>query len=228
MVKPKVVSGGPKYLFQDGCASNTNHLLNTLNQDLNYKKPKCFWERSKRKNGKGKSRLQEVPRPPHYYHPWTELAFSLWAEGVILKRANKRDPHAPCHNLRSDQRLRPPLASIMVTREDPLRPSRLRTERPLPPEPTSAGGPSWEATMQSPRPRTRWQAPETPGAQRRSDLAAPSSLQARRPRGPGLAHALPSLPRRPGRTPAAGPETSPRSRASPPRRIGGQLVASRV
>lgn len=122
--------------------TNTNHLLNTLNQDLNYKKPKCFWERSKRKNRKGKSRLQEVPRPPHYYHPWTELAFSLWAEGVILKKADKRDPHAPCHNLRSDQRLRPPLASIMLTREDPLRPSRLRTERPLPPEPTSTGEPS--------------------------------------------------------------------------------------
>lgn len=30
--------------------TNTNHLLNTLNQDLNSKKPECFRERSKRKN----------------------------------------------------------------------------------------------------------------------------------------------------------------------------------
>lgn len=53
--------------------------------------------------------------------------------------------------------------------------------------------------MQHPRPRTRWQAqrPRAPCA--RSDLAAPSSVQARRPRGPGLGHcpARPAPPPRP-------------------------------
>lgn len=197
--------------------TNTNHLLNTLNQDLNSKKPECFRERSKRKKQqKGKPHLQEVLRPPHYYQPWTELAFSLWAEGVILKRAEKRDPHAPCHNLRSDQRLRAPPASTMPTREDPLRPSQLRTERPLPPEPTSAGGPSWEATMQCPRPRTRWQAQRP----RASCAGATSPRPPRCKRGAPEAPAMPCPPC--PATPALRPLRARRPRSTRGPHLGGE------
>lgn len=75
--------------------------------------------------------------------------------------------------------------------------------------------------MQCPRPRTRRQAlrPGHPAPQRprRALLSAVEAPQ--RPRALP-SPALPAQHRRPGPTPAAGPETSPRSRASPPRRMG--------
>jgi hypothetical protein len=59
--------------------TNTTHLPNTLNQELNYKN-EVFLGRglNDKTERKGKPHLQEVPRPPHYYHPWTELAFFSW------------------------------------------------------------------------------------------------------------------------------------------------------
>lgn len=75
--------------------------------------------------------------------------------------------------------------------------------------------------MRCPRPRTRRQAPR-PRAPRHSDLAAPSPAQQRRPRGPGPCPTLPCPPSTsaPALRPLRAPETLPRSRASPPRRIG--------